>query len=529
MQQIRSGQPEFNACWLAWAAGIAIAAHAAVYIAKVAIPLVISDAWYYVDAFVRKSFEGSLTFGDFFAKRTMADHSLPFHKLVMLADAHWFGLDLSKEAWLGFAFALAGVVFFRRVLAQSTGEAFAHWRVQLAWLAATAVYLSLNASNIFEWPMITLSYATMFFSYCFFVACRRTVEVGRWVGVAVGVALVLVTLDNGGIIMVFAGMFASILLAWRIGELRRGLALTVGLLGAIAAYKFGYEWLAPSPDAVPRGPGFGAVLAKPGWFPDAVAALRLPLTSAVLHPMHAQPIFGDWAKFTEYGIAAVAVVAHACFWVQALTRTPSPARHFAVCLMLAFYGLTAGVLIGRVPELGFGVFGQPRYVVFYQLHIVALCLMAGCAMAERSPEAAATAMLPRLQPVALSILCALLLLLQWPLAREGWMRAPYQRRYVERLAEQMDALAAAPAVAPEKCLPPLTVCRMTPATRVRAVTFLHTHGLNLFSDAFRRRHAFAPAPCLQVVSVPARRSPPPAPGPCAPPCLPTGACAPADR
>jgi hypothetical protein len=175
-----------------------------------------------------------------------------------------------------------------------------------------------------------------------------------------------------------------------------------------------------------------------------------------------------------------------------VVRRPSPAWHLAIAIMFVFYGLSAGVLVGRVPTLGPDVFAQPRYVVFYQLHVVALALMAACWYADRVRDAKSSGAV-RLQSALLPAACAALLLLQLPIDREAWKREPYARHYVEQLAAQMDQLAAAPAVAPPQCLPLLTVCKMPPGTRVRAVTFLHEQRLNLFSEDFRRRHGFAPA------------------------------------
>lgn len=489
MDAARPAHPGFDARWVAWIAAAAIAVHVGVFLAHAANPLVVSDAWYFVDAFLRKYVEGDLAPGDFFAKRSAVDHSLPFHKLVMLANYEWFGLDLAVDAWVGFAFALGAAALFRRVLRQSAGEAFATWPVQLAWVAATATYVSLNATHIFEWPMLTLSYATMFFTFCLFVACRRAVDQARWFGVVPAVALVLLALDNGGVITVLAAILATGLFAVRTGRTSRGVVLALGLLGAILAYRIGYALLAPPTPGGPvaRGATFAAMLAKPGALVDVIAALRWPLVAGVLHPEHLVRMFGATAKAAGYALVVLLAAAHAWFWLQALTRRPSPAWHLAIALMLVFYGLTAGVLIGRVPEFGIGVFTQPRYVVFYQLHMVALALMAGCWFAERARVA------PRAWSLPLVALCVGVLLLQWPLDREAWAREPFARRYVEQLAVQMDQLADAPEVAPDKCLPMLTVCRMPPGTRVRAVDFLKDHRLNLYSEDFRRRHDFAPA------------------------------------
>jgi hypothetical protein len=158
--------------------------------------------------------------------------------------------------------------------------------------------------------------------------------------------------------------------------------------------------------------------------------------------------------------------------------------------MFLFYGLCAGVLIGRVPQYGAQAFLQPRYVVFYQLHVVALLLMLACWFGERGWEASSRVAKPT---VAASIaVCVGLVLLQVPLDREGWRRAPYAWAYVEKLALQMHELGAEPEVPPQGCLPQITVCRAPVLVRERAVTFLRDHKLNAYSPEFRARHDLPP-------------------------------------
>jgi len=182
------------------------------------------------------------------------------------------------------------------------------------------------------------------------------------------------------------------------------------------------------------------------------------------------------------------VCAHGVFWWMAWTRRTSKAWCVAVATMLLFYGLVAGVLIGRVPQFGENAFLQPRYVVFYQLQVVALLVMAACWIGERERTRVSGAV----TGAALTA-CVVLMALQVPLDRQAWRRAPFQQVFVHKIAAQMDRLARTPETPPAPCLPQVTVCRMDPQTRVRAVVFLRDAHLNLFSPAFRRRHGFAPA------------------------------------
>jgi hypothetical protein len=79
-------------------------------------PLVSSDGWYFLDAFVRKAVDGTLSFSDLFEKRSQLDHAKPLHKIILLIDLRWFHLDFRLEALAGFAGALGcAFVFFRAI------------------------------------------------------------------------------------------------------------------------------------------------------------------------------------------------------------------------------------------------------------------------------------------------------------------------------------------------------------------------------------------------------------------------------
>lgn len=473
---------------VAWGIAAAIALHAAVFIGRMANPLVISDAWYYVDSFLRKYVEDEVTLADFFARRSMADHALPFHKLLLLLNYRLFGVDLSADAWLGFAFALLTLLLLRRALRHSLpASTFAGWPAQAAWVAICAVYLSVNSTQIFNWPLLTLSFVALFLCVGLFWLTWRAVGSGSWWPILpAGLALLLVS-DDGGAIAVVAAAGATLLLAFRQGRWREALSTIGVLLVVCIAYKAGLRWLAPP--AQPGGAGTDLhALAALGTSTGLLPAVGIPFSAGVLHSVQADAIFHRWAGTVTFVLTVLAIIAHGLFWWQALRRRPTLAWFLAVGVMLLFYGLCAGVLLVRGPQFGAEVFNQPRYIVFYELHVVALLLMAACWVGERHDRGAKRG---GVEAGVLAVSLALLLV-QVPIDRNGWRRAPYERHYVDQLVFQMEQLAATPESAPPSCLPQLTVCRMPAAVRVRAVIFLRDHHLNVYSPEFRRRHDFAP-------------------------------------
>jgi len=85
-------------------------------------------------------------------------------------------------------------------------------------------------------------------------------------------------------------------------------------------------------------------------------------------------------------IAIVVIAAHAWFWRSALVGRRNLASFVAVALMLVFYGLVAGILLGRVGANGMLYLWQPRYTLIYAWNIVALLLMASGAIYFRRME-----------------------------------------------------------------------------------------------------------------------------------------------
>jgi hypothetical protein len=456
---------------------------------RAADPLIISDGWYYLASFVRKAASGTLTIGDFFAKRTALDHSLPLNKLLLLANYRLFNLDFSLDTIVGLTLAICTLLLIRRIIRLSTGAAFNTWTVQAGFVAICAVYLSLNASVMYEWPLLTMGFFSQFFFVALFVAAWYACVQRRYVGLVCIAGFCLVIADGGGIIAVFAVVLALSILAiqqWN----RRAALMCVGLLlSSILVYKTAYQLLAPPYELVAFGPGASTLLSSPHLLAHATTWVRLALSASVLHPVQTQSIFGSGAARADFVIALLLAMAHVWFWVKALRRPGSLAVHVAVCTMLLFYGVWAGVLIARVPAFGDGAFSQPRYVIFYQLNVVALLLMAiDAAVNGRS--------LRGINAVAVGLLLAsaALIAAQIPVTRNGWKREPFEHRYVQQLALQMGQLAANPAVPPKNCLPQLTICRMPEVQRRQLLTLLQQEQLNVFSPSFRARHDLALTP-----------------------------------
>lgn len=484
-----SGRRAAIAASIGWLVFFAIVANVLFFAAKAANPLVISDAWRYLDSFVEKAAQGALGLGDFFAKRTAIDHSLPLHKLLLLVNYRYFHLDFQLDAFVGIAFAIATLLLLRNVLRQSVGEAFYTAPAQAGFLALSAIYLSLNASVIYEWPLLTMGFSTLFFSFLLFACSWQACSRGRYGALFLASLACMIVADDGGVIAVIAAVGVSALLAARGSNRRYALVTTAVLVLSMVGYKIAYQLLAPSYEPVPLGPNLGAILSSPGLASRVIDWIRIPLSMSVLQASQSQDIFGAQAQRVDIALGVSIALAHLWFWWQLLRRAPSMASHVAACAMLLFYGLCFGVLVARVPTLGDIAFRQPRYVIFYQLNIVALALAGVQVFADTRQQRHGRAMAVGLLSVSLA-----LLLVQVPVIRSGWKREPFVRHYIVQLAAQMDALGSNPSTVPPHCLPQLTICAMPEAKRAELIGLLKDQRLNLYAPDFRATHGLPAAP-----------------------------------
>jgi len=338
---------------------------------------------------------------------------------------------------------------------------------------------------VFEWPLLAMGFCLQFFFLAMFASVWRACETGRYGLLALCTAASLVFADGGGIIAVIAAIVALGVLAVRGWQRPRAVRAMALLAVSAVTYKVAYTLLAPPYADAPIKSGLSAVLAMPHLAQHVALWIETSLSASIMHPTLTALALGHRSTIVDAGLAVILVIAHLWFWRQAFKCRPSATNFVAVCVMLLFYGFFAGVLLARVPAYGDGSFNQPRYILFYQLNIVALLMMAIDAAAETALAGSI-----RGRTAALAGASLVLILIQIPLTKMGWTHEVFERRYVEHVAAQMDALAADPQHPPANCLPQLPVCNMPESRRRELMTLLESEHLNLFSDAFRRRHDF---------------------------------------
>lgn len=448
-------------------------------------PVVASDAWHFVESFVPHALDGTVGLAELYAKRDGFDHAQPLHKLFLMFNARYLGLDFTYEALAGVLAGIAGVLVMKRAIDRERPQAARHAAYWLLLAAIAAVYLSLNSSMVFTWPLVAFGYVTT-------LVVLLTILIG-WLAwerrapwaFAIAMGLCAALTDDSGLLLAVALAAGFAWAGWHERRLRDaavfgvlGIAMVAIYLGVYAAF-----------DTTPRGPAPAAgeqvarILAElqgpEGW------RVITPFASGIAYFGQLQGWFGDGWERVQLGLGLAMLAGHALFWWHALRRPPAAATFMAIVLMLLFYAYVAGIIYGRVPIAGLRYLNEPRYAVLYGLQLVAMLLL----IAARAPRAADDAALPR-GSVAAGTFAVALLALQAALATASWKERPYNLAYWDTMAGQTLRLGREPWRTPRACQPMLVVCEWHPARRKIVIELLQRYRLNVFSERFRARHGF---------------------------------------
>jgi hypothetical protein len=485
--------------WPAWLGLVVLAAASVVsglnawrYTEATANPVVTDDAWYFLDVFTSRQLDGRLAWQDFFAKRDASDHAQPVHKLWLAANTRWLDLDFRLDALVAFGGLVVCVAWLVAVgwTGARAGEPRLHHGVLLA--AIPLLMFSLNAHEIFEWPLVTQYYLVLPFALLLFTVASRSTA--TWpLGVFVSALGGLLALDGGGLLACLAASSALLLRAASTRRWRAALPLLGALVAAVAVNGVLRALFLPPPPAPPGGGLLEALGALPTDPAQAWKLVAIPATSAWAHwdslvellesPLAAQRVV--------VAVGGVSVLLHALFWWSVWRGVRSGVvSSFAAMLMLYAYGMWAGIALGRIPVHGVDYLWQMRYIAFFQLANVALILQW---VAATSARAGATGVAGRALPalVVVPLVCALGWL-QVQFSERSWERSPHARQYWMRMADVVGCIADHPVGGELRCPPQIPICGWSPQTRQRLVAMLRTHQLNVFAPSLQARYGFRP-------------------------------------
>lgn len=477
---------------LAWLAALLLLLNTLYFVFSASAPVVRDDDWYFLDVFLRKAIDGSLTLGDFFVRRAGADHSQPLFKLVLLLEWRYFNLDLAIGAVIGvLAAAACAMIFYRIILAeQHIGRSDACR--YLAWTAICAVLFTLNAdAGMWTWPLVSLENVTSLIILLFMVVVWHAHQSQRYVLLAFATLFLAISSDDSALIAVAAAVMALLLAQYSDPAQRRPstwkILAVVGVCMVLVRVGYVYVPIVGGAPSAPMASHLQQLLERfrdKGWWMWAVLPLTLPVFyRSPLHFLDAE----TW-RVMQAAMAAALLAAHLWFWWTAFRSKYNRAVFVAVCLMLVSYGWLAGIILSRVTVLGNDYLNQPRYVLLYSGHLIALLLM------WTGSSGAALRLSTRWRFIGtwvLTVGCLVLLIGQIPLSIQAWRARPYLGAYYAKMAYQIDDLTRDPEHA-MSCVPELPVCSWPSEKRRELTQLLSQNRLNVFSPQMQQRHAYLP-------------------------------------
>lgn len=473
---------------------IAASANALLYSDAVATPLVQSDAWYFLEKFLPRYLDGSLTFFDLFMQRGAGDHAQPLQKLVLLFHTKYFDLDFRIEGLIGIAIGIAWCwAISREMTRQPQADSL---RNAFSWLCIGLVFalgLSLNSSNIFTWPLATLGYIPLLLGTLYFSLVMSELEKARPVLVLLATLLLGLCTDEIALVLVIAAALACVpMLNCSRGNKLRILAAGVG--GLILARVFLW-WVAQH-----AGTGSAVLLPSRGlveslFTADALSGLLIPFSDSLVHLQLLASRFPDSTGKAALVCAAVVLALQVFFWVTVFgawrARAYDRTLAMATFLMLVAYALTAGIILSRVPAFDWNYLHQPRYVMSYQINLVAIAVMFHHRLTRpTSPASTRTGVIER---GAIMLLIAGLLGVQWQASVYNWKLPHYLIPYWQNTALAMQRLATDPRNPPAACPDIMTVCGYPEEQRVKLISLLVDKQLNIFSNRFQIRNRLYPS------------------------------------
>lgn len=470
-------------------ATLALAFNAVVYTATTATSVLISDSWYFVETFLMSYYQRGLTLASLLAKRSAVDHAVPVQKLVLLADAKWFGLDFRMEGLFSVFVALLTLGMFATWMKRARRFPQTHAWHLVALAAIASIYLSMNATVVFEWPLVSLYFVMLLIVFLFFACILEAMASGRyWLATLAGVACLLCADDIG--LLALASAAAVVCLAWLRREIPRTRALGV-LVGLAISVIVGRALYAAYGSTFPEAASMSVMArlsAVMALGPGGLAEAGIIIASAPIAHRSQLPVGqGGGVQAIQVAIAVAMLVLHAWFWWSQWKCLPSFLARFAAALMVLAYLMAAGIVYGRVSQLGVDYLNAPRYVQFFGLALVAIVLQLFVVVVARGAGEG------RLGKAMLLGLAIGLVGLQVVYARNAWQRAPFAAEYERRLALQIGEAADPRNAQAITCLPQIVICKRPYAGRSAVLDFLQAHRMNVFSPRIQHLRRLYPA------------------------------------
>lgn len=478
---------------LAWLFFILSALNALYFVLRASNPVIEADAWYFLDVFLRKALNGSLGLADFFVKRRSDDHSQPLFKLLLLFNWRYFDLDFVLDSVVGLMAAVACALIYYRLVISERLQGKSDTLRYLAWAAICAVLVSLNSIGVWTWSLVALENVTTLIILLFVLAAWHAHRYRRYLALVIATLLLGISSDDSALIAVLAVGLA--LLLAQLGDpaqRHRSTWKTFAVIGAcMVLVRVGYACL-PHPHSATVPPILSPLyehFREGGWW----QWIFLPLVLPVYYQNPFGPAHTHVWLAVQVVMAVLLFIAHVLFWRRALCCKYNLPVFTAVSMMLLTYGWVVGIILWRASIFGNDYLNQPRYVLLYAGHLIALLLMWACSTEQLPQLTIWRRLMNTWIPVAG---CLILLTMQIPQSVAAWHMRKYEWVYYAAMARQIDNLAIDPVHATD-CAQVQPACGMLPEARSRLTQLLSENQRNVFSPRVQQRHKYLP-PLLPV-------------------------------
>lgn len=462
------------------------------YVMHAAIPTVFEDGWWFSDTFVRHYLDGQLEVADFFRKRAAGfDHAQPLHRLFLLANVAWFDMDFMFEGLVGALFGLGFLCLLGALVARELRAAPGTWLTrELVFVGLTVSIFSFNERELFTFPLATFAYMYILGVTLYFVALRHCVANARPVLLFITTLAACVVLDTSAVLGAACGCALVAFIAVRDRRIVHAARNIVAIISSVVLYRFVYAFFLPMPDASPVD-----AMARVGHLLDHVGEawklLVIPTGDAVIATSRvATELDSRWVWPVAIPAALLMLAGHVWFWRRYAPHREARLPFVAAGLMLFFYAVVAGIVWGRVADLGFDYLSQPRYLVFYALQPIAmLMLWAFLAAQARRPVAGAMLQTARPRtPILAGVVTGLAALAVYFMSCVNY-EMPFLRDYEYKMARLIVDFSRNPDVLPSACKTVVVeACDWSAQRRNSVIDVLQRGHLNVFSEAFVQRH-----------------------------------------
>lgn len=439
-----------------------------------------SDAWYFLDSFVRPAVEGNLRLADFFVQRGADDHAQPMQKAVLWLHLKLAHLDFRIEALVGVVAGILACAWLAwRMLRTNAGK-----DRTLSAAGACLIFvigLSLNSTNIYIWSLVTLGWLLLLVCFLYWSTLARCRTTAQMVVLALCSTWLVSMLIDELIYPAFVAVVMATMVRDGVRRPKNTLALAIsGGLGLLLGRAL-LQVLSPDHEAASDGGSSLQDLLAVISQPDAWKILVGPLSDSLIHRMNIEAIAPSLVNPISIALAIGLSLLHILFWWKVLLSKKRPSAEvlvIAVAMMLFFYAVVVGIVLSRVPIFGMDYLHQPRYVMMYQLNIIALVLAFFSPMqSDEGPEYSSSL---RWKPLSTFVI---LVLIQIPLSKMAWDSAKYEKQYARNAELVLTELGKNPRLIPtEGCPPILTVCELGLPKRIELLKMLQKHRLSIYSE-----------------------------------------------